>query len=280
MGLTVTARRRGLARVDRRDILLRSVGVAIIAVAVFVLIALSHRAIANGLPASALTWSQNRIYDATASAGMVLRRVEITGNNQTARDAVMAALGAKIGMPILAIDLDAAQEQLSAEGWIARVSIERRLPDALGVTIEERVPAALWQQDGQFALIDRMGTVITRDASALGLFRELTQVVGPDAPRHAASLLDALAAAPELRGKLTAAARVGGRRWSLYFTGGLEARLPEGDPAGAIIRLVNMERAGALFGRDLRVVDLRVPDRIVVQTPPRGNQPPQVARRP
>lgn len=281
MGLTMTARRSGLARAVRRDALLRTLAVAVFAIAAFVLIGLGHRAIATGMPASALAWAEDRFYAMTASAGLVLHRVEIIGNNQTARDEVLAALDAEIGTPILAIDLAAAQAHLSAEGWIARVAIERRLPDALNVTIEERIPAALWQQDGKFALIDRAGTVITRSANTLGQFLDLPQLVGPDAPKHAENLLDALDAAPELRGKLNAAARVGGRRWSLYFTGGLEVRLPEENIGGAIERLASMERTGALFARDLRVVDLRVADRIVVRTPPRTIvSPPQVAKRP
>ena len=264
MWMTMPATRRAPARAPR---LPRAAFAAACALLTFLLLALGHRALVAGWPAAVGAWAQARLYAASAAGGLVLRQVEIAGNAQTARATVLAALGVEIGMPILAIDLAAAQERLLSESWIARATIERRLPDALHVAIEERRPAALWQQDGRFALIDHSGTVITRNG--LGRFRDLPQLVGPDAPLHAGPLLDALKGAPELRARLEAATRVGGRRWSLYFAGGLEVKLPEDDVAGAVERLARMQRQGALFARDLRVVDLRVPDRMVVRPAPR-----------
>ena len=62
--------------------------------------------------------------------------------------------------------------------------------------------------------------------------------------------------------------RVGGRRWNLRFAGGIDVRLPEENAAQAWARLAELERKQRLLGRDVIVVDMRLPDRLVVRTTP------------
>lgn len=251
--------------------LLRMLFALLCAALSFGLLTAGAAALKAGWPEIAATWTRTQVFAATAAGGLVLQHLEVAGRQETPRAAVFSALDASYGTPILAIDLGAAKARLEAEGWVKHATIERRLPDTLLVTIEERIPAAVWQKDGQFALIDRAGAVIAR--SGLDRFQKLPQLVGADAPKHAGELLDALKAAPELGEKLDAAVRVGARRWSLHFAGGIEVKLPDDDVAGAVERLARMQRRGGLFARDIRVVDLRIPDRFVVRPVPRNGTP-------
>src|SRR3546814_16676093 len=73
---------------------------------------------------------------------------------------------------------------------------------------------------------------------------------------------------PELRERVTAAVRVGGRRWNIQIEGRIDVRLPEADAAGAWAQLARIERQQGLLSRDVLIVDLRLPDRLVVRTDP------------
>ncbi len=73
---------------------------------------------------------------------------------------------------------------------------------------------------------------------------------------------------PDLRRRVTAAVRVGGRRWNVQIEGRIDVRLPEADTAAAWSQLARIERQQGLLSRDVIVIDLRLPDRLVVRTDP------------
>jgi cell division protein FtsQ len=65
-----------------------------------------------------------------------------------------------------------------------------------------------------------------------------------------------------------AAVRVGGRRWNLRLAGGIDVQLPEQDPSSAWLRLAQYQRSHSVLSRDVTVVDLRLPDRLIVRKSP------------
>src|SRR3546814_16319483 len=71
---------------------------------------------------------------------------------------------------------------------------------------------------------------------------------------------------PELRERVTAAVRVGGRRWNIQIEGRIDVRLPEADAAGAWAPLPRIERPQGLLSRAVLIVDLRLPDPLWVRT--------------
>jgi cell division protein FtsQ len=180
----------------------------------------------------------------------------------------MAALGARRGTPILAVSPSRAKQQLERLPWVRSAAIERRLPGTLYVRLVERHPLAVWQHGGRQELIDRQGEVIP--VKQLGRFSRLPTVVGDDAAGHAAALIDMLAQQPELAARVTAAVRVDERRWNLRVDNAIDVLLPEEDPAAAWTRLAALEHSDSLLKRDIRTVDMRLPDRLVV----RVNSPP------
>ncbi len=70
-----------------------------------------------------------------------------------------------------------------------------------------------------------------------------------------------------------AAVRVGGRRWNLRLKGDIDVRLPEDDAAGAWTRLAEYEKTHQVLERDVRILDLRLPDRLIIRKPPRPMKP-------
>ena len=65
-----------------------------------------------------------------------------------------------------------------------------------------------------------------------------------------------------------AAVRVGDRRWNLHMQNGVDVLLPEGHEAVALQRLATLQEGHDLLGRPLQVIDLRLPDRLVVRPQP------------
>jgi len=99
----------------------------------------------------------------------------------------------------------------------------------------------------------------------VGSYANLPIVVGPDAPAKADSLLLLLSTEPEIKARVAAAVRVGGRRWNLHLDNGVDVKLPEEDAASAVARLAEINRTNQLVDRDVKVIDLRQPDRLVLQ---------------
>jgi cell division protein FtsQ len=206
---------------------------------------------------------RERIGNATASLGLRVETVVIEGRANTPEPLLRAALGISRGDPILGFSLDAARRNVEKLSWVEQATIERRLPDTVVVQLVERRPFAIWQNQGKFVLIDRDGQTVTNED--VGQFRQLPLVVGPGAPGAATPLIDALMAHPGLLARVVAAVRVGERRWNLQLRGGMNVMLPEGHEAVAIERLVALQQDHALLDRPLEVVDMRLPDRLVLR---------------
>jgi cell division protein FtsQ len=96
-------------------------------------------------------------------------------------------------------------------------------------------------------------------------FSDLPLVVGAGAPASAAALLDALGAYPTIVSHVVAAVRVGGRRWNLHLANGCDVLLPEDGEPAALQLLAGLQQAHALLDRPLQVIDMRLPDRLVVR---------------
>ncbi|HTV46748.1 MAG TPA: cell division protein FtsQ/DivIB [Stellaceae bacterium] len=207
-----------------------------------------------------------KLVNATATLGFRVADIRVVGRETTDRETILAALGARPGMPLLAVDPVRAKEQLEHLPWVRSATIERRFPDTVFVRLVEREPMALWQHGGRIDLIDRTGAVIPVDR--LDRFAKLPLVVGEDAARHAAGLLAMLASEPDLAPRVTAAVWVGQRRWNLRLDNAIEVMLPGDDPAAAWADLARLERSSAILQRDVQVIDMRLPDRLVVRLAP------------
>lgn len=203
------------------------------------------------------------LIDFSAAVGLVTDEVFVLGRDRTSRQALIAALDITLGTPLLAFDTEAARRRIEAIGWVREAIVERRLPDIIFLRIVERQPLALWQRAGILLVIDRDGKVI--EGAQPVRFSRLPVIVGDDAPANIGHLLSSLASEPGLSRRVAAAVRVGGRRWNLRFDNGVDVELPEGDISAAWRRLAEFERLHSLLARDIKVIDLRLPDRVVVR---------------
>jgi cell division protein FtsQ len=210
--------------------------------------------------------TQARIAALGADLNLTVASVQVEGRERADRQALLAALGVTRGTPILSLDLDAAKARLENVPWIRSASVERLLPDTLRVRVVERTPLALWQHGGKFDLVDQDGNVITN--ADVAAYPSLPQVVGDGAPAAAPDLLTLLTTEPTLQHHITAAVRVGGRRWNIEFDNGIEVALPETNADAAWRRLAALDRNDHVLERNVQVIDMRLPDRLVLRVAP------------
>lgn len=204
---------------------------------------------------------------ASARLGLKVDEVLVVGRRETTQRQLLNAVGLARGAPILAFNVEDAKKRVEKLPWVKSATVERLLPSTVLLTVEERQPLALWQNKGAFALIDTDGEVILNNG--LERFSELVVVVGADAPAHAGELLKVLATQPELKALVKAAVRVGGRRWNLRLKNDIDVRLPEENPAAAWHRLAEYEKTHRVLERDVQILDLRLPDRLIVRKAPK-----------
>jgi cell division septal protein FtsQ len=107
-------------------------------------------------------WSGHRYL--THSERFTVRRVLVQGSGYAPERQIRTVTDRYLGRNIFTADLESLQLGLEAAPWIRAVHAKRRIPDALLIQIEERVPEVLvrirdgiFLADGEGFLLDRFG---------------------------------------------------------------------------------------------------------------------------
>jgi cell division protein FtsQ len=202
-----------------------------------------------------------------AKAGFEVDKVEVRGVKRMDELQVYNIALGQVDRSMVSVDLPRLREDLLKLGWVKDARVSRRLPDTLVVDIVERQPVAVWQHDGQLALIDVGGAVLQQ--VSLSQMPDLPLVVGPRANMQTANLGKLMEAAPALKPILAGATWVGNRRWDLRFQSGETLSLPEGDQQAstALVNFARMDGVNHLLGRGILRFDMRDPDRFVLRLP-------------
>jgi len=207
----------------------------------------------------------NQLVSWSGQAGYRVDDIFVEGRVRTPRDQLLAALNVKRGDAILAVDLAAARKRIEEIPWVRTAAVERRLPGQIHILITERSPIALWQNNGRYFLVDREGQIV---GDQIDDYAGLPLTVGEGAPDHASELVSILESEPALKDRVKAATWIGDRRWNVMLDrtpDGIEVRLPEDDPEAAWHDLARLDREQSLLERQVSVVDMRLPDRLVLR---------------
>ncbi|MGD9810605.1 MAG: cell division protein FtsQ/DivIB [Sphingobium sp.] len=202
-----------------------------------------------------------------AKTGYEVKKVQVTGTSRMdERQVYNIALG-EVDRSMMNVDLDRLRQDIMRLPWVKDARISRRLPDTLAVDIVERTPAAVWQHEGQLALIDASGAVL--EPVSVDAMPDLPLVVGDQANLQAERLARLMEAAPALKPVLAGATWVGNRRWDLRFQSGETLALPEGDEtaAAALVEFARLDGINRLLGRNIVRFDMRDPDKFVLRLP-------------
>jgi cell division protein FtsQ len=194
--------------------------------------------------------------------GMAAEDIRITGLNHQSPETVLKALGVKPGASLIGFDANQSRALLENLDWVASAKVQRLFPNQLEIEVAEREPFAVWQKAGSYYVIDRSGAAMSSlDPSKLPA---LPLVTGEGAEKAAEGLINQLEATPDILLKLYAAARVGKRRWNLYFDHGVTVMLPDKDVGKALAELARLEQSQHLLSKGIKAVDMRFQDRVIV----------------
>jgi cell division protein FtsQ len=247
-------------------------GAFVLAIGIVVLIALD-------IPAKA----ERAAGTAVGEAGFKVSGYQITGINHMNRALIDAVVTDELRRasdeagsakaPQALVDVAQIRRRLLAYGWVKDARVSRRLPDSLAIDIVERTPAALWQNQGQLALIDSEGVVL--DRVPVDKMPDLPLLIGPGANAQEQQLDRLVAAVPTLKPQLASATWVGGRRWDLNFQTGETVVLPEGEETAkaALVKFARHDKESGLLGRGIVRFDLRVPGQMTVRLPRAPGEP-------
>ncbi len=206
---------------------------------------------------------QGRPLDVAARiAGFGVKRVTITGISRMYEREVLAAAGIDWRSSVPFLDVNEARERLLRVPLIAQASVRKIYPNDIAITQIEREPAALWQK-GRCDQRDRRRRHGDRRHARRPL-RDSAPGGRRERQRQAAGISGSGGCRRSLAERIKAGTYVSGRRWTLKLDG-IDVRLPEDDPAGALARLVRLERNERLLEKDIIAVDLRMADRVVVR---------------
>jgi cell division protein FtsQ len=197
------------------------------------------------------------------SAGFRITSVVINGRKQLTQDEILAIGGVSGRSSLLFLDADDVRDKLKANPWIADATVLKLYPGQLMIEITERKAFALWQEAGRLSVIADDGALLEPYVSRR--FLSLPLVVGKGADTQARDFLALLARYPQVNSLTKAAIYVGERRWNLRLKDGLDVRLPEQDVGNALAALSKLDQDERLFSKDIVAIDMRLPDRLVVQ---------------
>jgi cell division protein FtsQ len=197
-----------------------------------------------------------------AILGHSAQTIRIGGLERQSPHTVLAALGIEPGSSLMGFDPEQARKRLENIDWVEKAEVTTVFPNQLEIELVEREPFAIWQRDGSYYVVDRTGTAMGMEPG--GLASRLPLVSGEGAQKAVFELVNQLASYSALGSKLQGAARVGGRRWNLYFPNNVKVLLPETGMNEALVWIERLDREQGLLGKGILSIDLRIEGRAVV----------------
>lgn len=206
-----------------------------------------------------LKTAEQQISKTMVAAGFEIKDITLDGRNQTKLTEIEEALGPVKGLSILHFDPHGAKARIEDIGWVHSASVSRLWPDRVKITIEEREPAAIWQINSKYKLIDLEGAVISEVIAFE--YSSLPLIVGAGAPEAASDILNVLEEVEMFNKPIAALVRMSDRRWDLRFTNNMDVRLPETGFQEAVRELALLHQRSGVLDHDFEYIDFRDPER-------------------
>lgn len=194
-----------------------------------------------------------------AETWLPVREVTVSGAAHLETRRAIRPVLAGLSGGLFAVDLAAARRGFEALPWVRSASVRRIWPHGLAVTLEERVPAAAWND---LALLDVHGEVFAAQP-----WPGLPRLSGPDGmAKEAARRYGEFASALAPGGWRITAIQVDARHtWTVALAGGPTVELGHDRLAERLKRFVAFYPLAASRMAAIRRVDMRYPNGFAVQ---------------
>jgi cell division protein FtsQ len=208
------------------------------------------------------------------AAGFGVRTIAVIGLDGALEQRALEASGVSEGQSMLAADPEAIRKRIEEMDAVGAASVQRLWPGQITIVAETRTPVALWNDGGQWRVVDAGGDPFTEAMPEQ--HSQLPRIRGKGAAQAVSGLLEAMEAYPALGARFQSAERVGERRWTIILTGDIELALPEDERLTEALEAINLLHARSRV-LELPVVriDARHPDQIALR--PSVPEPPPMA---
>ncbi len=158
-----------------------------------------------------------------------------------------------------AISLDNVNERIYSQPEIKSSAVRRLGSGKLEIMVEKYEPVAHWT-DGEFYYpVTENGIVISRPQQEKPANSFIFVGSGLN------NLLPVIKSAKPLFGKINYIERIEERRWDIYTNDGLRILLPEKDVMAAVSKLVILEKEHQILSKDIKSLDMRDNNRILIK---------------
>ncbi len=205
---------------------------------------------------------------AAATVGLKATDIVITGQVETSEREVLAVLGLQDGKSLVGFDVDMARLRLLELPWVRDAAIRKFYPGQLKIVLTEKKAAAVWQRGDRLTVVEKTGKPIAKFGIAdliNNRFSHLPHLVGEGAAERAHEILSLVAQYPDIASHVQSYTRIANRRWDVGLVDGARIKLPEAETNRALARVARLNTSQNLLERDLTVVDVRLPDRVVLR---------------
>jgi cell division protein FtsQ len=194
-----------------------------------------------------------------AETWLPIREVEVSGTLHPETRKAIRPLLAGLSGGLFSVDLDKARQGLESLPWVRSASVRRIWPSGLAVTLEERVPAAAWND---LAILDIHGEVFP-----VTPWKALPRLFAPEGmEKEVAQRYGEFAAALASDGRKIAEIRVDARHtWQMTLTDGVTIELGRDHLDERLKRFVNFYPEAAARMAGIRRVDMRYPNGFAAQ---------------
>jgi cell division protein FtsQ len=196
----------------------------------------------------------------TQKLGFITTDVMIEGREFTSQELLNETLTGVYGSSIFTKSLKEIKLSLESIPWVDKVEVQRFLPSRLKISIHERVPIAVWQNDKKLYLVDQEGFVIQCTQVMPNV--QLPLVVGEDAPQAIAKLIQLLRPFPDLLNEIEHLRFVSKRRWNIVLKNKVVIMLPQEDLSKSLVTLSAVLKNSQANRDDLEQIDLRLKDKV------------------
>ncbi len=162
------------------------------------------------------------------------------------------------------LELETIRQDVADLAAVKGVTVRIRTGGVLQIDVTERTPVAIWRTYDGIELVDETG-VAFRELPSRTERPDLPLIAGEGAAEHLGEGMAIIRAAAPLHGRMRGLARIGERRWDVVLDRGQRIMLPEKAPVQALQRVMALNSARDLLGRDVAAVDMRLAKRPTIR---------------
>src|SRR5690606_6817337 len=190
----------------------------------------------------------------------MITRIETPDVSPDLAEQIRVAAFVSLPASSLEVNVVSVRGRVESLDAVERARVRALASGVLEIRAIERVPVAVWRGPGRIELLDQQGVRVAEVDSRLRR-PDLPLIVGPGADAHVPEAVEIFEAAGPVRNRVRGLVRMGERRWDIILDRDQVIRLPEADPVAALSKVMALQAAESLLGRDLTVVDMRDPRR-------------------